>query len=572
MLFVLQRANKQQKTLFPLNGLSFGKSLHLTLFLKSNHFFKVMRKSTSSFLAPTNISLRGIATTLFRKKWLVLATFLTACVAASLFAWLLPDKYESRMKLLVRNMRADSPVTAGSEVAADRNEVSESQIVSEIELLKSRDLLEKLVKQQNLAHKEPNEAPTDKDVEKAVLKLEKDLQITPIKKANIIEITYTSASPENSASILNQLSELYLDKHLQVHHPPGAYDFFKNQADAHQQELRGSESRLSAFQQQQNVVVIQQQKELILTKLVEANSKLKDLSGTIRETDRRIAELQNQLGGMDRRVVTQSRTLPNQFSAERLNTMLVELRNRRIQLLAKFQPTDRMVREVDEQIESTTEALKKAVQSTAVEQATDLNPLRQLLESDLTKARVDQQGRLALRENLSGQVRQYEDQLTKLEKATTRHNDLTRQVKQSEDNYQLYAKKEEESRINDALDKQKISNVSVAEAPSVPRSPNKGNRLMALFLGLGLGLMISLGSAFASELLRETIATPQELEKISGYPVLATLAVQRTNIKELELEESSDSDFEADLEDSFEKFDETLLSHLYQTRSKYQRS
>lgn len=533
-----------------------------------------MTKSTASFLMPASLSLRGTTATLFRKKWLVLATFLTACIAAGLFALLLPDKYESRMKLLVRNMRADAPVSAGNDVVADRNEVSESQIVSEIELLKSRDLLETLVKNLNLAHSESNAVPTDKDVEKAVLKLEKDLQITPVKKANIIEVTYTSSSPENAALVLKQLSELYLEKHLQVHHPPGAYDFFKNQADTHQQELRGSESRLSAFQQQKNVVAIQQQKEMILAKLVEANSKLKDLNGSIQETDKRIIELQNQLGGMERRVVTQSRTLPNQFSAERLNTMLVELRNRRIQLLAKFQPTDRLVREVDEQILETTEALKKATQSTAVEQATDLNPLRQLLESDLTKAKVDQQGRVALRSNLSAQARQYQDQLAGLEKATTRHNDLTRQVKQAEDNYQLYAKKEEESRINDALDKQKISNVSVAEAPTVPRSPNKNNRALAMVMGLGLGLMISFGSAFASELLRETFSTPQELERFTGYPVLATIALQGSRVKELELNGTSEPDFDAVFDEQFEKFDETLLSHLYkkENRSQYQRN
>jgi uncharacterized protein involved in exopolysaccharide biosynthesis len=254
--------------------------------------------------------------------------------------------------------------------------------------------------------------------------------------------------------------------------------------------------------------------------------------------------------------------------------MLVELRNRRIQLLAKFQPTDRLVREVDEQILETTEALKKATQSTALEQATDLNPLRQLLESDLTKAKVDQQGRIALRANLTAQVRQYQDQLTGLEKATTRHNDLTRQVKQAEDKYQLYARKEEESRINDALDKQKISNVSLAEAPIVPRSPNKSNRLMALIMGLALGLAISFGSAFASEMLRETFSTPQELERFTGYPVLATMPLQRSNMKELELEGSSETDFESVFDEEFEKFDETLMSHLYrrENRSEYRRN
>ncbi len=526
-----------------------------------------MKKSPHSFLVPPNINLRNIATALFRKKWIVIATFITALTAAGLLAFLIPDKYESRMKILVRNTRVESPVTAGNEAPVDRNEVSESQIISEIELLKSRDLLEKLVKQTDLAKIETNNAENDKEVEKAIFKLEKDLQINPIKKANIIEITYASNSPQTAAFVLKKLSELYLDKHLQVHHPPGAYDFFKNQATSYEQELRTSENQLSTFQQQQKVVDIQQQKELLLAKMVDANSKLKDLNGTIQETDKRIAELQNQLSGMERRVVTQSRTLPNQFSAERLNTLLVELRNRRIQLLTKFQPTDRIVKEVDEQIQSTSEALQKAVQSTAVEQATDLNPLRQMLESDLTRAKVEQQGRIALRGNLSGQVRQYQEQLTKLEKATTRHNDLTRQVKQNEGSYQIYAKKEEESRINDALDKQKFSNVSVAETPTVPQTPNKSSRTLALILGLSFGLMIGLGSAFVSELLRETFITPQELEKFTGYSVLATIPLQSSSIKELDLEEGQEEFDSNDFGEFVDKYEETVFTNSYKSEN-----
>lgn len=502
---------------------------------------------------------------MFRKKWIVITTFITALSAAGLLAFLMSDKYESRMKILVRNMRVETPVTAGNDVTIDRNEVSESQIISEIELLKSRDLLEKLVRQTNFVKNETNVADNEREIEKAVLKLEKDLKINPIKKANIIEVTYASSSPETAAFVLKQLAELYLDKHLQIHHPPGAYDFFKNQATSYEQELRTSENRLSNFQQQKEVVDIQQQKQLLLAKMIDANSKLKDLNGTIQETDKRIAELQNQLGGMERRVVTQSRTLPNQFSAERLNTMLVELRNRRIQLLTKFQPTDRVVKEVDDQIQATTEALRKAAQSTAVEQATDLNPIRQMLETDLTKSKVEQQGRIALRGNLSIQVRQYQEQLANLEKATTRHNDLTRQVKQAEDNYQLYAKKEEESRINGALDKQKFSNVSVAEAPTVPQAPNKSNRALVLLLGMPLGLIIGFGSAFVSELLRETFITPQELEKFAGYPVLSTLPLRHTDLTELDLGEIAEDFDSDDFNEFINKYEGKVFTQPYKS-------
>ncbi len=310
-----------------------------------------MKKSQAGTFKAPNFSLRDAVAGLFRKKWLILITLLTTLTATVVFALLTPDKYESRMKLLIKNMRTEAPVTAGNERVADKSEISESQINSEMEMLKSRDLLEEVVKQTNLARPEVDGAEiTPKEVEKAIYKLEKDLQITPVKKTDIIEISYSSQSPETSAFVLSKLAELYLEKHLRLHRMPGTSEFFEKQAGQYEQELRSAENNFSRFQQQKGVVAIDQQKQINVSKLAEANSKIKDLDGSIQETDKRITALEKQLGGMERRVATQSRVLPNQYSVERLNTLLVELRNRRIQLLAKFQPNDRIVKEVDEQI------------------------------------------------------------------------------------------------------------------------------------------------------------------------------------------------------------------------------
>jgi len=530
-----------------------------------------MKKSQSSFLSKPNLSLRDGATVLFRRKWLILTTLLTAVIVTAFVVSRTTDKYESRMKLLVKNMRADVQVTAANADSVADNEVSESQINSEIELLKGRDLLEQVVKRVNLAKPSPT-GEEGKAVEEAVYKLEKELRISPVKKANIIEVSYTAQSPQTAALVLNQLAELYLEKHLKVHHPPGAFEFFKDQANVHEKDLRKAENKFSNFQQAKGAVGINQQKELTLTRLAESKAKLKDLEGSIAETDKRIIMLGTQLSATDKRITTQNRVLPNQYSVERLNTMLVEFRNRRIQLLAKFQPTDRVVKEVDEQILTTTEALQKAAKSTASEEATDVNPLRQALESDLAKAKVDQAGRIALRKNLSEQVGQYEAQLTRLAGATAIHDDLARQVKQTEETYQLYAKKEEESRIGDALDKQKISNVSVAEAPIAPLTPNKNERLMVAVLGLAVGFLFSFGSAFVSELMRETFYSPRELEAFAGVPVLATIPLQTARKKTLNIEAAEVSD-EIDVYDLSEEVPENAADefvHLYTDKERFQ--
>ena len=490
-----------------------------------------MKGQLTTGLGGNSISLRDGAAALFRRKGLVVFIFAMVALGTAVVTFLLPNKYDSRMKILVKNQRVDVAITPEQTTAAPvsgiENEVSENQINSEIELLTSKDLLAQVAIDSGLANEDKSwlsrPAPQAERVESAVNRLAKDLVITPVRKANVITISYSSNSPQLSASVLKKLGELYLEKHLKLNHPTGASDFFTQRAGEYETQLRKAEQQMTDFQQSNNLVILSQQKELTLQKTADAKTRLLESETALNEATNRIARVEQQLAAIPKRIVTQSKQLPNQYSAERLNTMMVELQNRRTQLLTKFRPEDRLVREVDEQIRTTREALARAEQKTAVEENTDLNPLRQTLEAELSRARLDQAGARARRDTLAGQLQQYEGALKKLEGDTTRHNDLQRQVKESEDNYQLYAKKREEARIADELDRQKITNVSIAEAPTVAQIPSSPNRSMNLVLGVVLAGFLSLGSVFTAEMLSDAIHTPRQLEALTGANVLATV-------------------------------------------------
>ena len=128
-----------------------------------------------------------------------------------------------------------------------------------------------------------------------------------------------------TAAVLKKLGDLYLEKHLKLNHPAGASDFFKEKAQEYESQLKQAEKHLTDFQQSNNLVVLSQQKDLTLVRTADAKAKMLDAETSLSEATNRISRVEEQLASIPKRVITQSKQIPNQYSAERLNTMLVEL-------------------------------------------------------------------------------------------------------------------------------------------------------------------------------------------------------------------------------------------------------
>ena len=83
-------------------------------------------------------------------------------------------------------------------------------------------------------------------------------------------------------------------------------------------------------------------------------------------------------------------------------------------------------------------------------------------------------------------------------------------------------RKEEEARINDALDRGGILNVAIAEPPTVPALPARSFWLYGL-LSVFLAGTGSVGLAFTSDFLDPSFRTPDEVAAFLESPVLASL-------------------------------------------------
>jgi uncharacterized protein involved in exopolysaccharide biosynthesis len=463
-------------------------------------------------------ALRDIADTVFRVRKLILIGCAIFTLAIVGYLLLTPRMYESEMTILVKNKRAEMIVSAdGSSSVAQATEVNDSQIGTEVQLLSSRELYAKVVDQGGLA------GPTPASKEKAVQKLQQKIRVAPLMKSSMIRVRYASPDPQQSARVLRLLAEVYLERQLELHSSVGSFAFFEKQAAVYETQLRDAEARLIEFQKSSGVVGAPQQKELLVRRVIEQQSALREAQAASSEAQRRVTTLQSQMAAVNPRITTQSRRLPNQYSVERLNTLIAELQNKRTELLVKFRPDDRMVKQIDQQITDTQAALEGAQKMNATEEATDVNPLSQSVQAELSRAQTVADGLRGRISTLSQQTQQYRSELETLGGILPGEQELLRDIKVAEENYLLYSRKREEARIGEAMDKHKFGNVAVVEPASVPVLPQpKLSAGLAAAIVLGILLIVITVTVLGHS--RRTAFTPWELEAMAGAPVLATVA------------------------------------------------
>ena len=134
------------------------------------------------------------------------------------------------------------------------------------------------------------------------------------------------------------------------------------------------------------------------------------------------------------------------------------------------------------------------------------NPVFQQLKKELIVARADHTAQEAKNKAIQRQLGQLEDQLQRMTEQEAELSGLQTQVDAAEDTYKNFVSKLEDSRIQDAMDRQKMVNVVVIENPMVPVKPIKPNKKINILVGVILGAACSLFYALISEyvLVRKT--------------------------------------------------------------------
>jgi len=188
-------------------------------------------------------SLREIAAVFFRNKRLLVAAFTLMFVAGLIYAFFFPS-YRAEMKIIVRRGRTDPAVAPTPTVSpvVDRDEITEEEMNSEVDLLHDNDILRRVAVETGLAGNALwlSKLSGDNDeirIEHATRRLARKLQVQPLRKSRLITVTYSSSDPRMSAAVLSSLAADFLEKQTEIRRPSGQQVFFELQMNESRQAL-----------------------------------------------------------------------------------------------------------------------------------------------------------------------------------------------------------------------------------------------------------------------------------------------------------------------------------------------
>jgi uncharacterized protein involved in exopolysaccharide biosynthesis len=488
-------------------------------------------ESDHSLRLPT---VRDLVSPIFRYWRAGALAALSTIAATTLIVLLTPKQYEAEMKFLVKRERADPIVSADPNSAATtRAEVTEDEMNSEVELLKSHDLLERVATEAGLIDKPAAGAPDERSRQpnvanaRAVLRLSANLKVVPIRKTTFIRVTYRSVDPVLAARVLSALQALYFETHRALHRPPGAYEFFAEQANRFRKELADAEAKLNEFGRHEDIVSADLERQGTLQKLADFEAALQQSRARIAETTQSLTELTTQVEATPARHTTQVKTSANVELSRELKSRVLNLEMRRAEMLRKFTPTYQPVVQLEEELGRTRAALEESERSPLTEQTTDQNPTYQWLRGEIARLKSERAAAIAGAAALERSIAAFREQARRLEERGAAQQDLRRTMKSAEDSYLLYQRKQEEARISDALDRTRIANVAVVDAPTVPSLPSNTGRFWLLVLGGIMGIAIGIATTYVRHYMSPYFHTPDDVESTLGVPVLASLLVQR---------------------------------------------
>ena len=470
---------------------------------------------------------------LFRRWRLLVFISLTILGTILVVSWLWPSQFQAQSSVVILS-RAYPDLLVPKGQVQGRMLTPKEELNSEVEIIRSRPVLERVVKDLHLEHPKPlpekgvagairevlrglfkgvrwtmiqiglsKPLTPSQTFEAAVEGLRARLIVEPESDSQIIWIRYRSPDPELAAQVVNRVAAEYQKQHLSININRAESSFYAEQIEKVQGDLKGLQEQLLHFKEKAGIVSFSEQSRALLRKMEALDNSRTNIQKEIIRVRARVEKIQDLRRAKPGLLIP----LPELAQEQQLSALEDKYLNLKFQVktvLQRYTKESRQYQVVTEQIGMLRKQIKDHVTT--------------LLERDLAKLRELQAEEQAVDQTIKDQKAEVEQ----LPTAEMNLANLERDIDTKQAILSVLLKKYQDSLLAQNTD-QRLENAKVLSMAAVPLKPAFPNLLLNLALGLVLALVVSLSVGFLLEYWDDSLKIPEDVERFLGRSVFASI-------------------------------------------------
>jgi uncharacterized protein involved in exopolysaccharide biosynthesis len=441
--------------------------------------------------------------------------FLLSAAAIQTMAFVWPGTFEARAAVLLQKTRistgVDADPSAPTTVMTDT--VSQEEVNSEVAILTSREVLDATMRAAGLdqipmplylrilfaplrayewAYSWLHETPYPNAEQRARAGLANAISVERLRESNILVVSYRAGDPRFAEIVLNELLKQYLDRHVAVHSTMDVQPFFTTQSEVLRGEVTSLQAQLTELKAAAGVADFAVERDLQMRRAASLREEDLLVRRQIAELDGKLAAVRRSVSSDERWTRTSTTTRPASQAGEGLRAEILRLELQQIGLEAKFTDASPLVQENRAKLAAAQKALEQEREARAEESTTGLNPTLVALREEEARLAAERDGagrRLAV---LQDQLETARDRVTLLDEKAAEAERVQLQLESAKSRYLMYLERTERARMDAALDRSRVANVSIVQQADAPLKPVRPKRLMTLVVSVLGGLAIAL--------------------------------------------------------------------------------
>ena len=450
-----------------------------------------------------------------RRRRTFLLVFVLAVVTIQAVAFVWPGTFDARAAVLLQKTRMTAGVDAdpSQPTTVVTGTVTQEEVNSEIAVLTSRQVLDATIAATGLDRLPPpwyiralfaplrayewayswmHGTPYPTMGQRALAGLASSIDVQRLRDSNILVITYRAGDPRFAEVVLNELLKQYLEWHVAVHSQMDVQPFFSGQAEVLSKEVTGMQEQLHTLKARLGVGDVVAERESAMLQDAQLREEAMLLRRQLGEFDGKIAVVNESIGRDEGLRRVSATTRPGNEGWQALRAQILELELEEIRLAARFTDASPLVRENQAKLAAARRVLDEERRNVAEESTVALDPTRMALQQEAVRYAADRSGTDRRLRILEQQIEDSRKRIATLDGAAAEADRLQLQLDSAKERYLMYLNRTEKARVDGALDRSRVANVSVVQYADAPLKPSSPKRLITLIISIIGGLIVAL--------------------------------------------------------------------------------